>query len=602
MPFFRSAAIALLRAPLLALALSGIGTQASAVETQFATPGADEALRDRLGRASAVLAARSHTETAVQDILAAALSDYRSLVQVLYDEGYFAPIVSIHLDQREAAAINPLALPKRITNVAVSIETGPKFSLGTARVAPLPAQPETALPAGFKPGAAASTGILRDAAAAGVLSWRQAGHAKAEVARQTITADHISRRLNAQIRLSPGPKLRLGQLQISGDSDVRDDAIRRIAGWPSAQTYHPDLIAKSAERLRRTGAFSSVAFREAEHPSADQTLDVTAVIKDQPKRRLTFGVQLSSSDGIELSGNWMHRNLFGGAERLRFESRLSGIGGNSDIDGRISLRLDRPATFGPDDSTFYLLEVERLDEEHFTALQGLGAIGVRRVYSDTFFGEAALGFSSTLATDAFGKRRFKYALARVKLEQDLRDSRVSATSGTFLSIQATPFLGLDGSPSGVQVTGDARAYLQLSSRLVAAGRLQIGSVFGPQLSEISPTFGFFSGGAGTVRGHEYQSLGIPVGTLTAAGRGFLALSAELRGQVSDKISLVGFYDVGLISDHSLATAGTNQHSGAGIGLRYDIAGIGPLRLDLAFPVSGGSDDGLQFYIGVGQAF
>lgn len=582
----------------LAMFISCAASAAFALETHFAAPAADDGLKDRLKRASVVVSTGKGAAT--QDILAAALSDYRSLVQVLYDEGYFAPIVSIKLDGREAAALNPLALPKAINTVNVEVQPGPPFKLGRAEIAPLPSNTE--LPEGFRSGAAANTGVLRDAAAAGISSWRNAGHAKARIQQQNITANHLSNRLNANIRIAPGAQLKLGQLLIEGQSDVRPDAIQRIAGFPTGETFHPDLISKSAERLRRTGAFASVALREAEDINPNNALNVTAAISDLPKRRLTFGAELSSSDGVELSAGWIHRNLFGGAERLTFEARLSGIGGASDIDGRIGLRLDRPATLGPDDNMFYLLEAERLDEEHFSAVQGIGAIGVRRLYSDTLTGEISAGFASTLATDAFGKRRFKYLLARARLEQDLRDSRVSATSGTYLLAQAVPFVGIDGTESGLQLVGDGRIYRSFGERLVVAGRMQFGSVLGPSLSEVSPTLGFFSGGAGTVRGHEFQSLGVPVGSDTAAGRGFLALSAEVRGQVSDKISLVGFYDVGLISDQSFLRDGNNQHAGAGIGLRYDITGIGPLRLDLAVPVSGGSEDGLQFYIGVGQAF
>ncbi len=574
---------------------------AQAVPTEFKTPDADDALRARLIGTSSTWRARGKDSGSVQDILAAALSDYRSLVQVLYDQGYFSPVVSIQLDGREAATLNPLSLPAQINTVAILVEPGPAFSLGQVSVAPLPANPETPIPEAFRTGAAANTGILRDAAAAGVTAWRQVGYAKARVAGQSISANHKTQRLNADIRLAPGQRLRFGDLAVQGPSDVRDAAIKRIAGLPSGEVYHPDLVAKSAARLRRTGTFSSVVVREAETANPDQTIDFTAEVVDQPKRRFTFGGELTS-DGAEISTTWIHRNLFGGAERFQFETRLSGIGGSSDIDGRIGVRLERPATFGADDSTFYLLELERLNEEHYTALRALGAVGVRRIYSDTLEGQVSVGGSTNLVTDAFGKRRFRYVFANLMLEQDLRNSSVNATDGHFLSASATPFLGLRGADSGVQLKGDARIYHPIGSRLVVAGRLQVGSVLGPSLSNVSPTLGFFSGGAGSVRGHEYQAFGVDIGDDTAAGRGFVAISAELRGQITDALSVVGFYDVGFVSSDSFPTSGANQHAGAGIGLRYDIAGIGPLRLDLAFPVSGGTEDGLQFYIGVGQAF
>ena len=82
----------------------------------------------------------------------------------------------------------------------------------------------------------------------------------------------------------------------------------------------------------------------------------------------------------------------------------------------------------------------------------------------------------------------------------------------------------------------------------------------------------------------------------------LGLSAEVRGKVSEKISLVGFYDYGAVDQASFVSADAFSHSGAGIGVRYDLGGFGPLRVDLAYPVEGATGDGLQFYIGIGQAF
>ncbi|WP_072505557.1 autotransporter assembly complex protein TamA [Phaeobacter porticola] len=589
---------------IMAILFLGAGNAAMAADTRLTAPGSDGDLRDLLQDASATLSASARGETGVQPLLAAALSDYRTLVQVLYDQGYFSPVVQIRMDGREAARIQPLNLPPEIKSIDITVKAGPKFTFGTAELGPLPPKREVEIPEDFAAGRTATTAVLRDAANAGVDNWRYAGHPQADVGSQSITANHLEARLNASLRIAPGPQLRFGALKLANPSAVRAEAIQRIAGFPTGEVFHPDLLSKSSTRLRRTGAFSSVVIRPAKTANADGTLDYTATIEDMPPRRLTFGAELSSSDGLEVSTTWMHRNLFGGAERLRFEARLSGIGSANDLDGRVALRLDRPAAFGPDDSLFYLLEAERLDEEHYTATRGLGGIGVRRVYSNQLFAEAAVGFDSTLAEDVFGKRRFKYLAGYLRAEYDGRDSSLSATSGYYLDARAVPFIGLDGSKSGLQLKFDGRAYKGFGpdDRIVLAGRLQLGSVIGPSLSEISPTLLFYSGGAGSVRGQEFQSLGVPAGGGTAGGRGYLALSGEVRGRISEKFTLVGFYDVGLVDADSFVSSDSARHAGAGVGVRYDVAGIGAIRFDLAYPVDGGSEDGLQFYIGIGQAF
>ena len=149
---------------------------------------------------------------------------------------------------------------------------------------------------------------------------------------------------------------------------------------------------------------------------------------------------------------------------------------------------------------------------------------------------------------------------------------------------------------------DGRTYLAVTDSIVLAGRAQVGSVLGSSLTGTTPDLLFFSGGADTVRGQPYESLGIPVGTDTAGGKSFLGLSAEVRTRVTSAITLVGFYDYGMVGPDSFVTADDESQSGAGLGLRYGLSGIGAIRVDVAYPVHGDTSDGLQFYIGIGQAF
>ena len=588
-----------------ALCLALAPGAAVALETAFTAPGAPEDLSERLQTASAVMGARARGLSTAQELLAAAQADYATLVQVLYDQGYFSPVVHIRLDGREAAQIRPLYLPRSINRIEVSVTPGRPFRFGRAEVKPL--APGTELPKGFAPGQPASTGAILDAAIAGVAGWRAAGHAKAAVAGQRITANHAQARLDAAVTLRPGPQLRFGRMSVVGPTDVRDISIRRIAGFPEGEIYDPEALRRVNARLRRTGAFSSVALDEAETANPDGTLDVTASVEDMPRRRISFGAELSSLAGLDLSAAWMHRNLFGGAERLRIEAVLSNIGGTEDLDGRIGVRLDRPDRLGPDDSIFYLFDLERQDRTHYQVTRGGLGIGTRRVFSDKLFGELSLNAHYADADDAFGSnRRFRYATLPLRLEWDRRDSPVDARGGFYLEAEAMPFLGLAGSASGGRLRLDGRAYRSFGGggRITLAGRVQLGSVVGAAQSEVSPDLLFFSGGAGTVRGQPYDSLGTAVAgsTLLAGGRGFLGASLEVRGQVTERISAVGFYDYGAIDASAVIDGNSVSHSGAGLGVRYDIGGFGPIRLDIAFPVAGNTGDGMQFYIGIGQAF
>ncbi len=576
---------------------------ATALETTLSAPGTSEQLQERIEETSSVLTANSRGLDTPLEILSAALSDYRTVVQILYDEGYFSPVVSIKLDGQEAASIDPLGVPKQINRAVISVEAGPTFTFGTAIVQPL--APETEMPEGFAPGKLATTAIIQQATTVGVQSWRDAGHAKADVADQKIIARHAQSKLDAEIDLAPGPRLTFGKMFIHGDTSVRHRSIEKIAGFPTGEVFSPQQVQRVGTRLRRTGTFNIVSIKEREEPNPDGTLDFDATFEDMPRRRLTFGVEVASRDGVDVTATWTHRNVFRRAERFRFEAAIRNIGGAEDIDGRIGMRLDQPDRLGPDDNTFWSALLERRNTENYNVSVASLAYGARRTFSDRLYAEASAGFSFSNADDAYGSgRQFRYFILPFRSEWDRRDSKVSATRGFYLDSNAMPFVGVSGTKSGLRLFFDGRGYWDFGSsgRVVVAGRVQLGSVIGPPADGVTPDFLFFSGGAGTVRGQPYESLGIPVGTGIAGGKSFLGLSGEVRGKVSEKLSLVGFYDYGTVDTASYITSNAVYHAGAGLGIRYDLGGFGPLRFDLAYPVSGPTGDGLQFYIGIGQAF
>jgi len=578
-------------------------TSAIALETTLNAPGAPEALVERIEETSSITTADSRGLDTPLGILSGALSDYRTIVQILYDEGYFSPVVSIKLDGQEAADISSLNVPSQFSRAVITVNTGPTYRFGKAVVQPL--APQTELPEEFATGKLATTGAIQQAASAGVQGWRDAGHAKAQVAGQSVIARHAQTRLDAEIDLNPGRQLTFGKMFIKGDTDVRHRSIEKIAGFPSGEVYSPAQIQRVGTRLRRTGTFNVVSIQERDTPNPDGTLDFDATFEDLPKRRLSFGVELASRDGVDVTATWTHRNVFRRAERLRFEAAVRNIGGAEDIDGRIGLRLDQPDRLGPDDNTFWSALLERRNTENYNVTVASLAYGARRTFSDRLYAEASAGFQWSDADDAYGDgRKFRYFIIPFRSEWDERDSKVSATRGFYLDSQVMPFAGLSGTDSGLRLFFDGRAYtsLRTGGRLVLAGRVQLGSVLGPSASDVTPDFLFFSGGAGTVRGQPFESLGIPVGTGIAGGKSFLGFSGEVRGRVTDTLSLVGFYDYGIVDTSSFVGSGAEDHAGAGLGVRYDLGGFGPLRLDLAWPVQGDTGDGLQFYIGIGQAF
>ncbi len=573
----------------------------------IAAPGADRDLTKALGAASILAQAERDGLTDAQALFAAARADYARLLGTLYAEGYYSGVIRIEIDGREAAAIAPLDAPQEVRNIRVTVNPGPRFTFGKARMKPYARG--TRLPPAYGDTKPAYSTAITEAAEAGVEGWRNIGHAKARVSGQSIVADHRAATLDAEILLEPGPRVRFGRMHISGQERMRLDRIAKIAGFPTGEVFDPAELDRVANRLRRTGVFRSVAVSEAETVGADGTLDIDLVVAEEALRRFGFGLEASTSDGVNLSGYWLHRNLLGGAERLRVDAAIERIAAqDTDLGYDVGVRVDRPGTPVADATAFVEARIEETEVVDLDVQTIELSFGLTRVLSDRLSAEAGISLIHSTSRDAAGSTDFNLVALPLGLTWDGRDTPLDARKGYYLDADVTPFLGFGSSGSGAQLKADTRAYRGFGAedRFVVAGRVQLGTVIGPDIDGTPPDYLFFSGGGGTVRGQPYQSLGVPVArtttvTVDSGGQSFAGLSGELRADVTEKIGAVAFYDAGYISDEELWGGNGEWHAGAGLGLRYN-TGIGPIRFDVALPAGGDTGDGLQLYLGIGQAF
>jgi translocation and assembly module TamA len=596
------------RVLVLSAAFGLITPGAGALETLvFRAPGADKTLEDILRVASVLLGEEKAGNSAAQDLFADARAEYGALLNALYAAGHYSGVIHVYIDGREAASIAPLDAPSRIDRIEVVVEPGPAFTFSRASVHPLPRDAE--IPQGFARGKPAESGQVLSAVTAGIDAWRGEGHAKARAATQDVVAHHRTATLSADVTLDPGPRLRFGPLTIEGNKRMRTERIRAITGLPEGEVYDPAELEAAKSRLRRSGVFSSVTLTEAERILSPDLLPITATVIEEKPRRYTFGAELASFDGVSLTGGWLHRNLFGGGERLQISGAITNIGATtSGIDYALGLTLSRPATFTPDTTLTFETTLAKLDQEDFTAdLFGV-TLGLSHVFSDNLSGSAGFGYEYARVTDETGVNLYRNLSLPLALTWDRRNSKTDATKGFYIDAKLKPFLGFGITDTGARLALDLRGYRGFGSeeRFVLAARLQAGAILGASLPGTPRDYLFYSGGGGTVRGQPYQSLGVNVlkngpDSFRTGGTQFLAASIEGRAKITEKIGVVGFFDVGRVDALGFFSDVGDWHAGAGLGLRYATA-VGPIRLDLAMPAGGKTGDGLQIYVGLGQAF
>ncbi len=573
-------------------------------------PDGADSLRNTLENSSLTLSLSDVAPGSSQDYIAAARSDYRRLLTGLYAQGHYGGTISILIDGREAAGIAPLDAPAQISTIQIIVQPGPQFTFGRTDLAPIPQGRN--LPAGFVPGALARSDVIGDAVTAGVNGWRDLGHAKADLAVQQITAIHDQDRLDVSIEIAPGPRLTFGPLIVTGNVRMRTERVVAIAGLPDGDVFSPYELEQAAIRLRRAGPFQSVALIEAEEISPGDILNIEAQVIELPLRRFGFGAEISSLDGLSANAFWLHRNLLGGAEQLRFDAEVTGIEGNSGgPDALLEATFNRPGTIHPDVDVELTAALGRLDEPSYFLEYASVTGGFTRYIRQDLTYDAAIGFLT--AREETDIRTRNYTLLTVPLSAllDRRDDRFDARGGYYIDLDVTPFLGLIGGDDGIRVYADARYYRSFGDRLTFAARGQFGSVIGANLLETPADFLFYSGGGSTVRGQPYNTLGISTNTtdddgnpvtVVTGGASFIGAQLEARVGITGSLGVVGFYDAGFVDSAEFPSDTGEFHAGAGIGVRYATP-IGPIRFDLATPASGDdAGQSLEFYIGIGQSF
>jgi translocation and assembly module TamA len=575
--------------------------------------GAAGELDTAIRSASALVADQDKPASGAAGLLAKARGDYRRITGALYGQGHYGGTINILVGGVEASRLPPDAdLPDPVP-VRVVVDPGPLFRFGAVSIAnraPPAAeddQVESPEDYGLARGEVARSTIVAGAEQRLLEAWRQQGFPKAAIANREVIADHRTTTVDVAITVDPGGPAAIGAVAVTGTTHMDPEFVRIQSGLVPGEEYDPDDLERARKRLSRLEVFRSLRLQAAEDIGPDGMLPYTIVVDERPLHRVGAGASWSSVDGIGVEGFWLHRNLLGRAERLRLDARIAGIGypiETEEFDYMFGGTFTKPGVFTPDTDLVAAISAERTVLPTYVETSASARVGLTHLLSDEIILEGSAAYELAQFDDDFGTRVFSTASLFAGATFDNRDEPLDATEGYFVAATMEPFYEFNRGNLGLRTTAEARTYFGFAEddRFVLAGRLRAGLVLGPELADIPPDRLFFAGGGGSVRGYGYRSIGVegPGGTVTG-GRYLLEASVEARVRFNDEFGGVAFVDGGYVAADTFPGL-EDLRLGAGVGLRY-YTGLGPLRLDLAFPLNGrAGDPAYAIYAGIGQAF
>ncbi len=620
---------------------------------RFEGPGASPALLGVARDASLLQQTRDDPPLDGEELARRIEADLPRITDALWGQGYYAAEVRVQVgsafatlgavDARGVARAAERSRNQETVPIAVSVTPGPLYRFASVAAVDLatggpvraPRSRQTWLPdapvaashetLGIAAGDGAATASVLAAAARLSDRYREAGHPFVRVARRPPVIDHRTQTVALVLTVEPGPVATLGDVAVTGTRDVDPAVVRSFIYAEPGDPYSPQAITAIRKSVSRIEALGGVRVKEAGALDGKGQLPLTVDVTERPPRLVGASARYSTVDGPALKAYWAHRNLFGGAERLRLDADLFYTPLDRDgkmlrfktenIGGRLAASFLKPALGG---SRFDLLAdaaVERTRTEAYNADLALATLALRRRFSDTFSlqfgleGEAGKVIQAPVPlTPAAPRLRSEYMMAGLPLSvtYDSTDRPLDPTSGVKITASAAPYLGFGDAPALFGIGRvQASTYLSLdeAGRVVLAARGAFGSITGGSFEDIPMTRRFFAGGGGSVRGYDFKSLsprdifGRPLG-----GRSLVEGALEARIKITETIGVVPFVDVGQAYAGMLPDRSERLRIGAGLGLRY-YTSLGPVRVDLAMPVQRRKGESpYAIYVSIGQSF
>lgn len=509
----------------------------------------------------------------------------REVAELLATEGYFSP--RIRFDREDPA------------NWVLAVEPGPRTEIAAVEIdftGDLAVSGEGGkeylellraswgLPVGqpFRQAAwdAAKTALL-DTVSAHRYAAARIAESRAEIDPETAQA-------RLKVRIDSGPAFYLGELEVEGLEHLPADLVLRYSQLRPGAPYDREQLLAFQTDLQNTPHFGSVIVDIERDPTLAPAVPVRVQVTEALPRYAGIGAGYSTNTGARVEFSYRDSNLrkrgWELSTGLRVEQRRQALYADIFLPPRGKHRDSFGALVESSDLEGLQVDTQAVGATRTTLRGDIETQLALRLQHETI--EPAGGEARTSNTLTANWTWIKRAV------NDLLDP----TDGYLLEYQ------IGGGPKIALAEQD---FLRLYTRFVRYQPVRGSDVFilrgeaGVTLAEsrdgIPQDFLFRTGGAQSVRGYDYQSLGVKDGNATVGGRYLATASAEYVHWFEPQWGTAVFIDAGDAAD---SREDFDLRVGYGVGARWR-SPAGPLAIDLAW---GHQERSLRLHFGVAIAF
>jgi translocation and assembly module TamA len=401
-------------------------------------------------------------------------------------------------------------------------------------------------------------------------------YAGAILADSRATVDPETNSAILELDVDSGLAFTIGEVVVSGLERYPSWLIDRFNPPKKGEAFSSARLLDFQRALQNSAYFSTVAFNVEPDSTKAEALPIEVSLTERQTRDLSFSAGYSSNTGFRAEALYRDRNILNQVWDLRSALRLEQKLQLSYVDIYLP-----PSDKNKLDSFGVLLE--RRDAQGLVQLGS--AFGVNRTTTNGRL-EQKIGAKITQETveqtnDAMTvlQRKSKALVGIVgwtwRAVDDLFDPREGHRLQADFSVASR---ALVSDQNFFRAYGKYQYWLPFGKQDHIQMRVELGKVFSNSNTGIPELYLFRTGGASSVRGYAYQSLGVAAGNAVLGGQVMGVASTEYVHWTDPVIGVAAFVDMG---DAAKNWRELRFKQAAGLGLRIK-TGAGPLAVDLAY--------------------
>ncbi|MFH0898434.1 MAG: BamA/TamA family outer membrane protein [bacterium] len=410
-----------------------------------------------------------------------------------------------------------------------------------------------------------------------------------------------------------GPQVTFGKLIIQGNTKLPFNRILKTVKFKKNDLWNNEKLELTRKKLKRLDVFKQIQVQPYQFSKnkREKPILLTLIDDDQTELRLRAGYFLTSKNFLfkrqstpKVGASLLVKNPTNKADQLEFETVLTRFERNCNVVYQQPSIFDLPVTGKIKGYLNKYVHPVQIGESGsaYEAEQNGFLLGFSDEYKDNSYWGITLGNEWMKTSRVRGNLKLSPSLIDTMLPYffiepsliiDKRDKSIDATKGSFSFLSLKFMFPEKQGGFTSRITAEQSVFCPVYKDFIVAARIRLGYIIRRSFDQIMPIERFYLGGPFSVRGYEKDSLP-PLGITEKkeqniveksytiqGGSSMLNGNLELRIPLFEKLGLVVFQDIGVLSQSGLKGFTKQWYPSTGFGLRYKTP-IGAVRFDIGW--------------------